>query len=55
MRKWTRETAERALAEHLIPDNRAIYFNGQGTLRKCSAADYLVKHYGYTIVESAGK
>jgi len=47
MRKWTKETAERMLKDNLVPDNKTIYFNGDATLGKCSAADYLTNHCGY--------
>jgi len=50
-KNWTKTSALSALGEMVIDHAlRLISFGGKSTNGKSSAADYLVKHYGYMVV-----
>jgi hypothetical protein len=51
--KWTKETAERFISEK-IASGKVILLDGNLSLKKCSAADYLVKNHGY-VFKDGGK
>ncbi len=46
MNKWTKFTAEKFISEHIVL-GKVIVFDGNFTLRQCSAADFLINHCGY--------
>ncbi len=46
---WTWESAVKALGTSVIMGAKVVYLQGKATLRLCSAADYLVKNYGFTV------
>ena len=52
--KWTKETAERFISEK-IASGKVILLDGNLSLKKCSAADYLVNNHGYCYNAKGGK
>ena len=44
---WTWTTATQALGNSVIMGAKVVYLQGKATLRLCSAADFLVKNYGF--------
>jgi len=48
-RKWTFQSAVAILGDMVIAGAKVVYLHGKGTLTLNSAADYLVREYGYTV------
>lgn len=45
---WTKELAVETLKSFIV-DGKIVNFKGKGSLRQCSAADYLVNKHNYII------
>lgn len=45
---WTKELAIETLKK-FISENKIVNFKGKGTLRQCSAADFLVNNHGFVV------
>ena len=51
---WTEISAREALKSY-ITGEKIINFKGKGTLRQCSAADFLVSKHGYLVSSEVAK
>lgn len=49
---WTKELAVETLKSFIV-DGKIVNFKGKGSLRQCSAADYLANKQGYIISNEA--
>jgi hypothetical protein len=47
-RTWTWTTANLILGDMVIFGAKVVYLQGKATLSQCSAADFLVRKYGFT-------
>lgn len=45
---WTKELAVETLKSFIV-DGKIVNFKGKGSLRQCSAADYLSTNHGFII------
>ena len=53
MKKTWTETHARETIKAFLDGERIVNFKGKGTLRQCSAADYLANKHGYIISNEA--
>ena len=53
MKKTWSEIHARETVKAFLDGDKIVNFKGKGTLRQCSAADYLVKNHGYIISSEA--